>query len=377
MLRNFAATTAAENAAARPIVEKLIAASPEQRTALLERNPQWRTAGVVRKLLARVDETNYTDPKLAADLAALAVEVAEQINPKLYPADTVMKLRAVAWRERGYALMYVGSFPEALAALDRSDECLNECAVSDYDHARAGMYRALIYREFERFSEALSIVREARPVFEAYGDRKHAALADGTEAAVLMALGRLSEALAIHLRIAADNALDHESRACALSNAGQCYLDLSQFAEAKRMFAHAVSSFEELGLVSRRAISRWWLARALSDEGSYEQALPLLVAIRSEFEELGMSEDVALVALHAADVLLILERPAEVAELCRSSIEYFAKAGLAYSQSAMTALAYLREAADQGTLSPAKVKQVRAFFKVLPKQPHLLFAYHS
>ena len=44
---------------------------------------------------------------------------------------------------------------------------------------------------------------------------------------------------------------------------------------------------------------------------------------------------------------------------------------------AMTALAYLREAAEQGTLSSAKVEQVRSFFKILPKQPHLLFAFSA
>jgi len=56
-------------------------------------------------------------------------------------------------------------------------------------------------------------------------------------------------------------------------------------------------------------------------------------------------------------------------------MEYFRRAGLTYSQPAMTALAYLREAAEQGTLNPAKVDKVRAFFKVLPKQPDLLFAF--
>ena len=56
------------------------------------------------------------------------------------------------------------------------------------------------------------------------------------------------------------------------------------------------------------------------------------------------------------DALLALNRPAEVAELCRAAIEYFREAGLAYSEAAMTALAYLREAAERGTLTPAAVQ---------------------
>src|SRR5439155_22382988 len=137
------------------------------------------------------------------------------------------------------------------------------------------------------------------------------AVADTTEAMVLMAIGRYVDALPVHLRIATDVTLDEESQACGSSNAGLCYLELSQFAEAKRAFARAITSFENLGLVSRRAMARWGLARCLSEEGRFEQALPLLFGVREEFEELGMSEDVAVVSLHAAHALLVLQRPGD------------------------------------------------------------------
>ncbi|HYS54016.1 MAG TPA: hypothetical protein VER58_09680 [Thermoanaerobaculia bacterium] len=377
MLRAFAGRAKAEDAAAGLIVAKLLSASPEERSALLEKNPQWRTAGVVRRLLKVVDDKNFSDPKLAAEISALAVEVAESVEAERYPFDTIMKLRALAWRERGYALMYIGAFPESLAALDRTDECLAACAVSDYDHARAGMYRALIYRELERFAEALSIIREARPVFEAYGDKKRVAVADSTEGLVLVAMRRFSEALRIHVRVAADATLDEESRACALINAGLCYRELALFSEAKRSYAQAIIAFDRLALVSRRATARWGIARVLFDEGRFEESLVLLTQVRAEFQELGMSEDVATASLHAADALLVLQRPAQVAHLCGSAMEYFEKAGLAYSQAAMTALAYLREAADKGTLNSAKIDHVRNFFKILPKQPNLLFAFSA
>ena len=369
MLRAFAERTKAEDLAAGPIVAKLLVAP-----ASISEHPEWRTAGVVRKLLAVVDEKNFSEPKVAADVAALAVEVAESIEPGLYPFDTIMKLRALAWRSRGYALGYIGAFPEALNALDHTDECLAACGVSDYDHARSAMYRALIYRELERFGEALTLLGYARRVFERYEDRRRVASTEATEAVVLMAMRKFSDALTLALRIASDVRLDEESRASALSNAAMCYGELARFGDAKKLYAQAIISFEKLGLVSRRAVSRWGIARVLFDEGRFEEALVLLVDVRTEFEELGMSEDVATASLHAADALLVLQRPAEVADLCRSAMRYFENAGLAYSRAAMTALAYLREAAEQGTLNPAKVDQVRNFFKILPKQPTLLFA---
>ncbi len=375
ILRDFAATTAVEDAAAGPIVAKLIAAS--DRLALLEQNPQWRTAGVVRRVLARVDETNYTDPKLAAELAALAVEIAESLDPEQYPFDTVMKLRATAWRERAYALYYIGSFPEAILTLDRVDASLAECIVSDYDSARSQLTRALVYRELGRLHEAAILSRNAKSVFRGHGDRRRAAAAETTEAGLLMRLRRFDDALQIHLRIAADSLLDQESRANALSNAGLCYRELSLFDAAKTAYAQAITAYERLEMLSRRAIARWSVAQVLSDEGRTEAALALLTQVRGEFEDLGMAQDVALSSLDAAEALLALQRPAEVGELCRNAIEYFRKAGLAYSESAMTALAYLREAAEQGRLTPEAVFQVRTFLEILPKQPHLLFAYPS
>src|SRR5207244_3008642 len=75
MLHAFAERTKAEDAAAGLIVAKLLAVTPEERTALLAKNPQWRTAGVVRRLLKVVDEKIFLEPKFALDLTVTAVAV--------------------------------------------------------------------------------------------------------------------------------------------------------------------------------------------------------------------------------------------------------------------------------------------------------------
>src|SRR6266702_3921342 len=80
MLRAFAERTKAEDAAAGPIVAKLIAAP-----AMIQVHPEWRTAGVVRKLLAQLIETNSSDPKAASDLSQLAVDIAESLTASDYP----------------------------------------------------------------------------------------------------------------------------------------------------------------------------------------------------------------------------------------------------------------------------------------------------
>jgi tetratricopeptide (TPR) repeat protein len=200
-------------------------------------------------------------------------------------------------------------------------------------------------------------------------------MADSVEAMLLLRLRRFAEALPIELSLAGDSSLDQEMRANAFLDSGRCYKELGLLSQAKSAYLEAIRSYEALGLSARRAIARWGLARVFFVEGHYEPALTILQELRSEFGELGMAQDVALSALDVADVLLALGRPAEIADLCRASIAYFGKVGLAYSESAMTALAFLRESAERSRVTPSTVESVRTHFELLPKQPNLLFAF--
>ncbi len=370
LLRAFAATTKAEDAAAGLIVARLLA-----EPSLLDQNPQWRTAGVVRRLLKVVDDKNFSEPKLAADWAKVAVNVAESLDAKRYPFDTVTKLRATAWRELAYALYYIGSYNASLEALDRTDQLLSECAISDYDGARAGLVRAQVYGEVERFDAAIALAESARGVFRRFNDIGREAAADSTMGALLMHTRRFAQALAIQKSLAANARLDSTSRAFALHNTAVCHWELSQLEEAKFVFVQAIGEFERLGIATMRAKARWLLGQVLLAEQRYEQALTIFSALRQEFQDLGMPQDVALVSIDAAEALFTLDRRTEVVHLCQAAMEYFSKAGLAYTQGALTALAYLKEAAEARTLTPRALGDLRMYFELLPKRPELLFAY--
>jgi tetratricopeptide (TPR) repeat protein len=370
MLRSFAERMRAEDAAAGLIVAKLL-----KNPSLINQNPQWRTAGVVRRLLAVITETAFADPKHAVELSRLSTEIAESLDPGVYRVDTVRKLQAMAWRLRAYMLYHTGCYTESLDALDRTDGLLTKCAVSEFESARAWLTRAQVCGELERVDEALLLIDSARDVFQRFGDCGREAAADVTKANLLIAARRFAEALTIQRRIIGDSRIDETTRAIAVLNAAFCNRELSNLTEAKLLFARAVREFERLGLVSLRARARWHLAQVLLAEHRFDEALSLVAAVRSEFEELGMPQDVALASIDAAEALLMLNRHAEVVDLCQAAMHYFGKAGLAYTQGALTALAYLKEAAEVRTLTPSALGDVRAYFELLPKQPHLLFAY--
>ena len=370
-LRSFAERTRVEDAAARPIVAKLIA-DP----ALIEQHPEWRTAAVVRGVLAYVDSINYTDPKRAVDLSKFAAEVGDSIIATNYADGVVPKLRATAWREYGWALYFVGSFRESLDALDRAEECIKTAKLADVDRAEILLVRARAYRDMEKLRDAATLAQNSAKVFQAYGNQRRTAVAEAIQTSILMQLGRYAEALQIDLRMAADSALDAETRACAISRSAFSLRELGRFDEAKRRFAEAIAEFERLNLAEKRSMARWGLARVHLAEGkNVVAALAALQELKAEFTELGMAHDLALVSLDAAEAFIVLKRSAEVAELCREVIEYFRSAGLEYSAPAMTALSYLRETADANRLTRDAVRNVRTYFELLPKQPHLLFAF--
>jgi hypothetical protein len=90
-----------------------------------------------------------------------------------------------------------------------------------------------------------------------------------------------------------------------------------------------------------------------------------------------MASDVAMVSLDIAESLLVLNREAEIDQVCRNSVAYFAKVGMAATEPALRALAYLRQAATAGRLTRDAVKEVRAFLLAPTSEPKLLFLEES
>jgi len=374
-LRSFAAAAKAEDAAAGPIVARLLEATPTRRRDLLAANPQWRTAGVVRKLLEAVDKSNFVDPKAAAEWAELAVELAESLEPARYPFDTIRMLRVRTLRAGAQMLYRTGSYAESVRELDRAEEVVRDCVISEYDAARLRLVRAQVYTEIERLDEAMSLAESAGETFHKFADVRRESVAEAAKALALLYARRFTEALRIFTGLAVDSRIDESARALYLLDAAICHRELSNFEESRFLFVRAVVEFERLGMAMMRARARWHLGHLLLSEGRYAQAYNLLSDLRTEFEEFGMPQDVALVSVDAAEALLMLNRPAKVADLCKTAMAYFTKAGLAYTQGALTALAYLKEAAEAQTLTPKGLSEVRAYFEALPRKPDLLFAY--
>jgi tetratricopeptide (TPR) repeat protein len=158
-----------------------------------------------------------------------------------------------------------------------------------------------------------------------------------------------------------------QTLALALHNEGLCHREVGEFGRAEKCFVNTIALADRLQMTLLRTKALWHLARVLMRQTRYDDALKVLNPLLGEFEQLGVSHDLACASVDIAESLFALGRVDEVGGLCRRAIEFFRVSGLAYTTEAMTALAYLQEAAVAGRLTVNDLAEVRVVVERLPR----------
>jgi tetratricopeptide (TPR) repeat protein len=370
-LRGVQKTMNGEDAAAEVYVKRLLAGSRETWAPRLAQHPEWRTAGLVRKLIAATDRAIDLMPADAVEITRMACEVADGLPD----SQRASRLSGNSWYEFGYALLFTGAYGEALKALATAESNFGRTRISDHEMGRLHLVRAMVYRALERNDDLLPSIASAAAIFREYGDKDRCYAAKLAEGLALYSRRRFHEALRLNLEIANEESIAARWRAAALQNAAACHRELGEFDAAIDYFTKAISAFESAEMMSFRAKTRWTLARVFVARQQYAPALRMLTELRGEFEELGMANDVAIVSLDIAEVLIATEQHGDIADACRRSLAYFERAQLTSSEAARTAVSYLCEAALAGRATQALVSELRIAFVAEAKRPELMQAY--
>lgn len=376
-LRAFADRMTDEDTRADAILKDLLLGNREEWLPRLQHNPEWRTAGVVRKLIDAAYGAVVSMPPDAVAMTDMATEIAEELEPKDFPSDTIARLRGSAWRAKSYALYYVGNFAAAETALLAAEAEFSHCAINEYELARVGVVKALVLRPFERFSEASDVATSSARIFESYGDVEKTVSARMADVHMLFSREMYREAEHVLLEIErAISSSDHVStHARVLGNLGFCYRKLRQTDLAIHYSDCASALLDSIGARTETVRIRWSVTVMLAEIGRVTDACDRLRDLMREMEYLGMTSEAAVAALDVAELLLAQNRYEEVGQICRSAMISFERAGLTYTARAMTALAYIREAADLRRADQVLVRDVREYIRKLPAQPNLLFAF--
>jgi tetratricopeptide (TPR) repeat protein len=152
---------------------------------------------------------------------------------------------------------------------------------------------------------------------------------------------------------------------------GHCARQAGDFSRAVQHFHLSVQAFRELGQAAEVTRTEWGSALVLLSSGKPAEALPLFTAVRAGFHARGMVTEEALVALDMIDSHHALADMREVQRVAGEIIGTFLQAGMLTS--ALTAFAYLKESARDGTLTTPKIEHVRSFIRRLEREPTLLF----
>lgn len=375
MLRGFADRMTFEDSAADSILPELLAGPREEWLPRLMAHPEWRTAGVVRALLAESRHAVERMPPDALEMTRLATEIADHSSSRAI-AGTRARLSGLAWHDRAYALFYVGRFADALSAADRADLAFQECTVDTYDRARVAIIRALSLRAMEDVSGAMAAVRFSSETFIQFGDLSRLAAARLAEAHLLFTKSEYHAALEIldPLERQLRSTRDANIHARVLGNMGYCFWKLGKVDEALRHHDAAAALLNDLGVQTEAVRVRWNIASILAAAGRVDEALNRFETLKNEFDQLGMASEAALASLDAAELLIATGDFVTVESLCRAAMASFKEAGISYTARALTALAFIREAAQHRAVTPTHVKHVREYLRRLPQDGELLFA---
>ncbi|MGZ5431785.1 MAG: tetratricopeptide repeat protein [Thermoanaerobaculia bacterium] len=375
-LRAFADRMSFEDTAADAILPELLAGSREEWMPRLMAHPEWRTAGVVRGLVAETTRVVMLMPPDALELSALSTEIADHLDPQVVRADTIARLRGWAWRDRAYTLFYIGRYAESLAAAERAESSVQGCVVDEYDRGRIAIVRALSLRAKEDLSAAMESARDSATTFVRFADLNRLASARLAEVQILFSQGDYHTAADIleGLERQMRGSADASTHARVLGNLGYCHWRLGRIDEALRCHDASAKIHAAIGTLTEAVRIRWNVAAILASEGRFDEAMTRYGALKRTFDELSMTSESALVGLDMAEVLIVRGEFSAVEELCRAAMRSFEVAGVPYTARALTALAYIHEAAQSRKATPQLVKHVREYMRQLPDDAELLFA---
>ena len=152
---------------------------------------------------------------------------------------------------------------------------------------------------------------------------------------------------------------------------GNCEVERRNLGEASMAFHTALVIFRETGPEPERLATEWGLARVVLHGGKPTEAVRRLRAIASEFEQRSLITYAALVRLDIVEALLAEDDMQQIVDLATGLFRVFKDAGMITG--ALTAIAYIKEAAGVGKLTPAGVDAVRTYLRRLERRPDLMF----
>ena len=369
----FAARAQEEYQAATAKLAPLLANAVVFVRERVELKDGFRTSGAVRVLAEAANAACEREPIHARNLADAAVAIADSLPAGEYPADTIRALRGLAWKERANSLRYLAEYEAALDALDHAEREFEHFGTRSFEFASLAYIRAVILTYTDRLDEATQQAALSASIFRDYGDIDRAMRACSVQAGVLFYRHEYRSAASIfeELLAFARSRSDAVETARQAYNAAVCWIEVGDGARADQLLRSARETYTMLGLHTEVARTDWKLAVVPRLHGQLAESISRLRTAKEACEQLGMADEAANASLDLMESLILSGEMREISSLSADVMRHYRRAGKV--RQALTAAAFLKEAAAAGQIRIETVQHVRRFVDALGRQPELVF----
>lgn len=354
---------------------KDIFAKPRKAAMTNVRNQRkYHTGGVVRRLNAKAHAIVASEPLEALIFADMAQVVADLLPDDIYPNNAVYELRGTSAKERANALLRLAEFDEALEALERAERAYEHLRSPGYGLGTVELVRGAVYYERGQLQEAARHVDLAEQIYAHQGGLERQRMkAVHLRAGIMLESLELKDSSATYQHVIDFGEKENDPEWIAKGSYGRANAELDQgnVSEASALFLKALVILRETGPATDRMCTEWGLARVVLHGGKPTDAVRQLRDVVAAFEAVGWVSNAALAGIDLSEALLLLERWDEIVKVAGHAFRVLKKAGNVTG--ALTALAYLKEAAAKRQLTPETLKVVREYLRRVEREPDLLF----
>jgi len=319
----------------------------EETVRLLAETETWPAMpldrATTRRLITLAHDALSRDPNRAVWISRLAIRAADT------PID-----EGDAWREYAAALLEVGEYEDARAAVGRARTVYRAAGDVEHNEAVLGAVEGRILHELGDSVRGLRRIDDSARTLLRLNDKKTYVRVRSVYAAILFHLGRYREAADMYDAMADD--YDTETLAHAVNIIGRCAVKLGDIERAEQCFETALEMFDHLGLRAEMPRVRRGIADVLVVHGRIHEAISELYKARAEFLAMTLPVLAAFVALDIVELLLLVGRASEIELLCGNQLP----------DSVSQAFAGLRELAGRATRQD--VQRVRDYLERLPME---------
>lgn len=342
---------------------------PRGAEALLLEGSLAPTWGLCEALLEKSRELRATDRAAMLQLAVLASQVADRLDPAVCGEAQKADLQARVWAELANAWRLSDDLSQAEAAMDRARD-LRLCGTGDpLLFARIADLRASLLSDQRHFAEAFRMLDAARVVHERYGDPHEVGRLTIMKGLYKGYAGDPEEGLQLLARglTLVDPKRDDKLVFHTLHNILLLRVELGDFEEAGRQLEGMRLLYETeatwLDLVKLRRIE----GQIAAGLGRFDEAEALFLCTREELDQAGFGYEASLVSLNLAEVRLLQGKTAQVRALVAQLVMAFRALGV--GREAMVAVVLLRDAVEQDQITLEVLRQVAGALWRLPSQP--------